>query len=155
MICVLTKTFVSLFFIIIFAKVVLRGKTAVEISNKKRTLSLFSSFLHQGSQRIELHQWWYLRYLVTDSITSSAKSALTVVDLDQSHPAYHLLYSEWQNTVVQWNTGLLCSLPRKKNWRSYTRKAGDILKPYIPSGEVRAEKLLWIRLVKGGEGRGG
>ena len=142
MICVLTKTFVSLFFIIIFAKVVLRGKTAVEISNKKRTLSLFSSFLHQGSQRIELHQWWYLRYLVTDSIPSSAKSALAVVDLDRSHPAYHLFYSEWQKycRTVKYGSFMLSS-QEKNNRRSYTWKGGRHFKTLHSVGRGQSWKV--------------
>ena len=54
------------------------------------------ALLQQDSQRIGLHQRRYLCYLVAESIPSSAKSALAVVDLDRSHPEYHLLYPEWQ-----------------------------------------------------------
>ena len=103
---------------------------------------------------------------MTESIPSSAKFALAVVDLDQSHPEYHLLFPEWQkylaavkyeylNTNISRQVNILQNLSSslfiKKDGRSDIRKARDILNLAFPR-EVRAEKLHRTRLVRGGGG---
>ena len=120
----------------------------------------FNYLLQQDSQRIGLHQGWYLCWLVTESIPSSAKFAPAVVHLGQSLPEYPRLFPEWQKNwptvkYEYFNTrwiNISVSEEYLKICKVMPARGGGTFYNLILRREVRAESLHRTRLV--GRGRG-
>ena len=123
--------------VIIFAKVVLRAETAVEINNKKANTFAFQFLTSARFSEQNRVASMLISLLSRDGVDS-------IISKVCSSSGWSWSISCWVSSSLSWMAKILTYslirvfyavslFLRKRNRRSNTRKARDMLKPYIPS----------------------